>query len=67
MSHKGDHSGFSEILLGREKSGGGEGSEKGDHYGFDEISCDWGMIVESNSVSSGGDDSTLNSGLELGI
>ena len=38
MSHKGDHSGFSEMLLGRGNSGGGEGSEieddKGDHDGF---------------------------------
>ena len=44
MSHKGDHSGFSEMLLGRETKGGGEGSEveddKGDRDGFAEISSE---------------------------
>ena len=50
MSHKGNHSVFSEILLGREKSSGEEGGvsdtedDKGDHNGFAEIMCDWGMI-----------------------
>ena len=28
VSHKRDHSGFSEILLRREKNGGGEGGER---------------------------------------
>ena len=72
MSHKGDNSGFSEMLLGRRKSGGGEGEvtvegDKGDHNGFDEISCEWKKIIESNSTSNGGDGSTLISGLEMGI
>ena len=42
MSHKGDHSGFSNMLLGRENIGGGEGDgsedDKGDRNGFAEIS-----------------------------
>ena len=43
VEHKGDHSGFSKILLGREKGGGGGGeatvgNDKGDHDGFAEIS-----------------------------
>ena len=41
MSHKGDHSGFSEMLLGRGNISGGEGSasedDKGDHNGSTEM------------------------------
>ena len=33
MSHKGDHSGFSEMLLGRGNIGGGEGVEREDDKG----------------------------------
>ena len=54
MSHEGDHSGFYDIFLGREKSSGGEENEtedyQGDQDGFAEISCEWVMIVESNSM-----------------
>ena len=71
VSHKGDHSLSSEILLGRRKSGGGEGGaredDKGDHDGFAIISCGWEKIIESNSTSNGGDGSTLVSGLEMDI
>ena len=71
MSHKGDHSGFSEILLGREKSGGREGSEieddKSDHDGFAKITCNGGIMMEGNSMSCDGRDLTLSSALGLGI
>ena len=63
MSHKGDHSGFSEMLLGRGNIGGGEGDErgddKGDRDGFAEISSDWETFGEINATFGGGNDSTL--------
>ena len=44
MNQDEDHSGYSEMLLGRGNIGGGGGREseddKGDHDGFAEISCE---------------------------
>ena len=66
MSHKGDHSGFSEMLLGREKRGGGRGVEreddKGDRDGFAEISSERGVFGGNNAAFDDGNDSTLISG-----
>ena len=66
MSHKGDHSGFSEMLLGRGNIGGGRGDEraddKGDHDGFAEISCEGEVFGENNVTFDGGNDSAFGSG-----
>ena len=66
MSHKGDHSGFSELLLGRGNIGGGEGVEreddKGDHDGFAEISYECEIFGGNNAAFDGGNNSTLISG-----
>ena len=63
MSHKGDHSGFSEMLLGREKRGGGRGVEreddKGDRGGFAEISCERKVFGGNNATFDGGNNSAL--------
>ena len=78
MSHKGDHSGFSEMLLGREKRGGGGGvgreDDKGNRDGFAEISFiilrgderGYEVFVENKATSDDGDDSALVSGSDSG-
>ena len=68
-SHKGDHSGFSEMLLGRENigGGGGRGSEDGkcDHDGFAEILYGYEILGGNNATFDGGNGLTLVSGRDL--
>ena len=44
-----------------------DGDDKSDRDGFAEISYEQGMIVEDNSTSFDGDDSTLDSRRGLGL
>ena len=66
MSHKGDHSGFSEMLLGQGKRGGGGGVEreddKGNRNGFAEISLGWETFGELNATFDDDNGSALISG-----